>query len=285
MMGSFPEERALEACDQCPDSLEEKISMFYGDNSGQFYPSSFHDEYDDDDESDNCGGSHDQTQRTEYWESQESMLQEILDYNSLTGSKLRRQISQALEMARETALCHCTKPSSDGCNSCLRRAVVDRLCENGFNAALCTSKWKSTSKTPGGKHEYIDVNVSGLGQKKETRFLIEVELRTEFEMAKACDEYRKLINKLPNFYVGKPEQLNAIVRVVCDAAKRSMKEMKIHIGPWRKRSFMQMKWLGPYQRLSSNQSSVESISSSRKVHMPIHTYFLQFSAPTALEVT
>ena len=95
-----------------------------------------------------------------------------------------------------------------------------------------------------GSHEYIEVVANTAGRKKQIPFLIELEFRTEFEMAKACDEYRKLIAQLPKTFIGKPDYLHAVLRVVCDAAKRSMKEKKIHMGPWRKRSFMQMKWSG-----------------------------------------
>lgn len=79
-------------------------------------------------------------------------------------------------------------------------------------------------------------------RKKQIPFLIELEFRDQFKIAKACDEYQKLVSQLPEFYIGRPDYLNAMLRVVCDAAKRSMKEKKIHMGPWRKRSFMQMKW-------------------------------------------
>jgi len=116
------------------------------------------------------------------------------------------------------------------------------LSHNGFRATLCTSKWTHTKKYPGGTHEYIEVIVSSPSRKKQMTFLIELELRDQFKIAKACDKYHKLVSQLPEYYIGKPDCLNAIVRVVCDAAKRSMKEKKMHMGPWRKRSFMQMKW-------------------------------------------
>lgn len=77
---------------------------------------------------------------------------------------------------------------------------------------------------------------------KQIPVLIELELRDQFQIARANEEYKKLVSMLPEFYVGRPEYLNGIIRVMCEAAKRSMKEKKIHMGPWRKSSFMQMKW-------------------------------------------
>ena len=101
-----------------------------------------------------------------------------------------------------------------------------------------------------GSHEYIEVIASTASRKKQIAFLIELEFRDQFKIAKACDEYHKLTSQLPEYYIGKPDYLNAIVRVLCDAAKKSMKEKKIHMGPWRKRSFMQMKWSGSSERSS-----------------------------------
>ena len=101
--------------------------------------------------------------------------------------------------------------------------------------------------------------------------MVELEFRAEFEMAKACDDYLKLVNQLPDSYVGRFEHLNALVQVICDAGKRSMKEKKIHMGPWRKRKFMQMKWSSSYQRWPSGQSPVSMVK-SRELHVPIFLY-------------
>ncbi|KAF8411913.1 hypothetical protein HHK36_004471 [Tetracentron sinense] len=272
MMGNFHEEKTL-GDDQCLNSLEEKILVFFGEDSDEAFDHSFEEDCDDDD-----SGSSASLDRTEFWELQEIKLQEILAHNSFTGSKLQREVSGVLETARERASCHCPKPSSDGCATCLRRAVVNLLSDNSFNASLCTSAWKPTRKIPGGTHEYIDLIVTGSGR-KQTRLLIELEFRAEFEMAKACEEYQNLINQIPKSYMGKPEHLNAIVRVLCDAAKRSMKEKKIHMGPWRKRSFMQMKWSASYHRSSSAQSWEHS---PRQMQMPIPRFCLPFFA---VEVT
>ncbi|XP_010252408.1 PREDICTED: uncharacterized protein LOC104593980 [Nelumbo nucifera] len=287
-MGKYFEGKALED-DLCPGSLEEKISVFYAGNSEEFDRSlegnneSDHEGDDDSDSSD----SYDSTERIEYWELQGTILQEVLDHNCLTGSNLQREVKRALETVRATCLCQCSKQRYGECGSCLRRAVVNQLCNKGFNAGLCTSKWKSTLKTQGGMHEYIDVIVKSAGRKKETRLIIELDFRDEFEMGKACNEYKKLINQLPESFIGKHEHMNAIIRIVCDAAKTSMKEKKFYMGPWRKKSFMEMKWLGPYQRWYFDQSSVVQPVSSRQLRLPTSSRFCfqQFSAPTALEVT
>ncbi|XP_028082428.1 uncharacterized protein LOC114283759 [Camellia sinensis] len=221
------------------------------------------DDDDDDDEEDDhdheSNNSNESQERALYWESQESLLQEIVEHHRSTGGKLRKEINGLIEKARETNICKCVNPKSDGwCSRCLRQRVVTMLCCRGLHATLCTSKWTHTPKFPGGTHEYIEVTASTQSRKKQVIFLIELEFRDEFKMGKACNEYHHLIKQLPEIYIGKAEHLNAIVRVVCDAAKRSTMEKKIHMGPWRKTSFMQKKW-----------SASSSSSPSRQAHIPI----------------
>ncbi|KAA8528013.1 hypothetical protein F0562_035118 [Nyssa sinensis] len=267
-------------------ALEDKIYGFFGEEEEDSDQSSDCDWRDDDDESHGQESSRDSNKRTEFWESQKCLLQEILEQCSLIGSKLGQEIAKVIEMARETGLCDCPKLlKSDGCVMCLRRRVVNLLCNRGFNATLFTSKWKHTHKYPGGTHEYIEVMANAAGRKKQVPILIELEFRDEFKMGKACDKYCKIIEQLPEIYIGRPEHLNAIVRAVCDAAKRSTTERNIHMGPWRKRSFMQMKWSASHKRWSLDQSSNKSpLISSRQVHIPSVRSCLQFSAATAVQV-
>ncbi|XP_062099497.1 uncharacterized protein LOC133805354 [Humulus lupulus] len=225
---------------ECMDSLEERVSVFFDEHycSGE---SDHHPclEYDHQSNGD------DPEERTFYWESQYFLLQEVLERYNLTGSKLRREIGRAIDTAKETDYCHCAKPKTihgHGCNHCLRRMVVKDLREKGINASLCSSKWRHTKKIPQGCHEYIEVIGNTPTQKKQIPYIVEVEFRDQFEIAKPCDEYGKLLSLLPEYYIGKTDCLNAVVRIICGSAKRSMKEKKIHMGPWRETSFMLMKW-------------------------------------------
>ncbi|KAJ6859615.1 hypothetical protein NC652_041792 [Populus alba x Populus x berolinensis] len=182
---------------------------------------------------------HDPMERALYWESQDALLQGVLERYSSIGSKLRQ----------EHLFAH--------------------------------RSGKNTRKHPGGKHEYVEIIAGTVGRKKPIPYLIELEFRDQFEIAKASDEYRNLVALLPEYYVGKADYLNAIVGILCDAAKRSMKEKKIHMGPWRKRSFMQMKWSNCSERRSVDKSSGKSFPSSRQAHESC----LHLSAAPALTVT
>ncbi|KAL6315717.1 hypothetical protein AAG906_006579 [Vitis piasezkii] len=193
------------------DSLEEKITLFFDEEDEELDRNSEGDWADDEAANNEL---HDPIERKEFWDSQEALLLEIMERCNSMGAKLREEIGRV--------------SNSDGCALCLRRRVVDLLCLR-VSLPLRTSKWRHTHKFP---------------EEEANPIPYRARIRTEFEMVKACDEYRRLIAQLPKSYIGKSDYLNAILRVVCDAAKRSMKEQKIHMGPWRKRSFMQMKWSG-----------------------------------------
>jgi len=98
-------------------------------------------------------------------------------------------------------------------------------------------------------------------KKNQIRILIELELREQFQIAKASENYQDLVSCLPEFYIGKPEFLTAIIRVMCNAAKKSMKEKKMHVGPWRKSSFMKMKWAEFNQTLNNKSFGTHTTQS------------------------
>ncbi|KAL6992873.1 hypothetical protein U1Q18_010992 [Sarracenia purpurea var. burkii] len=70
----------------------------------------------------------------------------------------------------------------------------------------------------------------------------------EFEIARATNGYASLLGEFPPIFVGKAEELKEVVRVMCRAVKGSMKSVDMHAPPWRRFSYMQTKWFGPYRR-------------------------------------
>jgi uncharacterized protein (TIGR01615 family) len=106
---------------------------------------------------------------------------------------------------------------------------------------LCKTKWEKKGKLIAGDYEYIDVNFSG------KRYIVEVSLATEFEIARPTNQYSILLNIFPIIFVGKMEELKRIVRLMCYAIKGSMKKMDLHIPPWRRNLYMQTKWFSSYK--------------------------------------
>ncbi|ERN11869.1 hypothetical protein AMTR_s00020p00161780 [Amborella trichopoda] len=123
-----------------------------------------------------------------------------------------------------------------------RRRVMTDLRQHGYNAGLCKSKWEKSGGLNAGTYEYIDVI------KADQRYLIDLDFVSEFAIARPTPYYTVVLGALPWVFVGKVEQLKLVVRLVSDAAKKSMKAGDLHLPPWRKNRYMQAKWFGPYKR-------------------------------------
>ncbi|KAJ8535641.1 hypothetical protein K7X08_023361 [Anisodus acutangulus] len=134
--------------------------------------------------------------------------------------------------------------------SVLRRNVMMRLRDFGYNAAICKAKWESSGGLTAGNYEFIDV-VRSDSFNRQTRYFVDLDFASEFEIARPANYYERLSQSLPKVFVGKSEELKQILRTMSDAARRSLKCRGLHLPPWRKHRFMQNKWLGPYKRTSN----------------------------------
>ncbi|KZV27664.1 hypothetical protein F511_42437 [Dorcoceras hygrometricum] len=227
--------------------------------------SSIDDDDDEDEEKENQNGNVEDS--VNFWETQNQMLQATLWRTSSLESRIRKVTKEALKEAQRSGnACVCGRTSEFGCRRCLMEEVRRRLQDAGFNCAICKSKWRSTSDLPSGEHTFLDV-VDTSNPKKEVRVIIELNFRAEFEMARASDEYNRLIKSLPEIYVGKIERLLGLLKILCAGAKKFMKERKIHLGPWRKHRYMQAKWLRTCERLTLSASPL-SVADSDHVSRP-----------------
>ncbi|KAG8370305.1 hypothetical protein BUALT_Bualt14G0103100 [Buddleja alternifolia] len=135
----------------------------------------------------------------------------------------------------------------------LRNIVTDSLIALGYNASVCKSKWEKSSSTsiPAGEYEYIDVIIDG------ERVLIDVDFRSEFEIARSTSSYKAILQCLPSIFVGKSDRLLQIVSVASEAVRQSLKKKGMHIAPWRKSEYMKSKWLSPHTRRLTRNDAVE----------------------------
>ncbi|XP_008786071.2 uncharacterized protein LOC103704518 [Phoenix dactylifera] len=127
-----------------------------------------------------------------------------------------------------------------------RRIVTDGLQSLGYDASICKSRWEKTPSFPAGEYEYVDAIVAG-GE----RLLVDVDFRSEFEIARSTKNYRAVLQSLPSVFVGKPDRLQQIVAVVSEAARQSMKKKGLSFPPWRNPEYMKAKWLSTYQRTTA----------------------------------
>jgi uncharacterized protein (TIGR01615 family) len=132
----------------------------------------------------------------------------------------------------------------------LRKMVTDGLSSLGYNSSICKSKWDKTSTYPAGEYEYIDVIVEG------ERLLMDIDFRSEFEIARSTGTYKAILQSLPYIFVGKPDRLSQIASIVSEAAKQSLKKKGMHFPPWRKAEYMRAKWLSSYTRTTQLPQSL-----------------------------
>ncbi|KAM0924656.1 hypothetical protein ACQ4PT_004615 [Festuca glaucescens] len=138
-----------------------------------------------------------------------------------------------------------------------RRAVAEGLRALGYDAAVCKSRWEKTPSYPAGEHEYIDA-VVGDG----ARLIVEVDFRSEFEVARSTKAYRAALQALPPLFVGTADRLGQIVAVVAEAARQSLKKKGLHYPPWRKPEYMRAKWLSPHVRAGGDDKAAAAAPST-----------------------
>ncbi|KAL5542080.1 hypothetical protein UlMin_009790 [Ulmus minor] len=141
----------------------------------------------------------------------------------------------------------------------LIKIVTDGLSSLGHDSSICKSKWEKSTFFPAGEYEYIDVIVEG------ERLLIDIDFRSEFEIARSTGIYKSILQSLPYIFVGKPDRLGQIVSIVSEAAKQSLKKKGMHFPPWRKAEYMRAKWLSPYTRASQPPQPNDAVLEEEKL--------------------
>ncbi|CAN4104971.1 unnamed protein product [Withania somnifera] len=184
-----------------------------------------------------------------FWALQEELLQTTLCRTTSFESKIRKATKEALRevKSRDGIHCSCRKMvvDHDSCRKCTQREISVRLRNAGYNCFICKSKWKSSREIPSGEYTYMEVVQNTSSKNGESmKVIIELNIKGEFEMARANEEYNCLVKQLPEIYVGKIERLRDLIKILCCASKKCMKEQKMHMAPWRKPKYMQAKYLG-----------------------------------------
>ncbi|KAK8555430.1 hypothetical protein V6N13_045961 [Hibiscus sabdariffa] len=129
-----------------------------------------------------------------------------------------------------------------------RKIVTDGLLTLGYDASICKSLWERSPSFPAGEYDYIDVIIEG------ERLLIDIDFRSEFELARSTKTYKSILQMLPFIFVGKADRLQKIIAIVSEAVKQCLKKKGMHIPPWRKAEYIKAKWLSPYNRITPSQT-------------------------------
>ncbi|XVF26155.1 hypothetical protein REPUB_Repub13aG0274900 [Reevesia pubescens] len=174
-----------------------------------------------------------------YWSESETkhMLLSLLS-NAPDGNQeqdMKQKIVKETELACEMII-------EDRLSEDFKRQLMSHLRDKGFDAGLCKSRWEKSEQHISGNYEYIDVNING------TRYIIEVNLAGQFEIARPTTSYISLLEVIPPIFVGKTKELKQIVKLMCKAMRESMKSKDMYMPPWRRREYMQSKWFARSRR-------------------------------------
>ncbi|GMP56246.1 hypothetical protein CsSME_00020801 [Camellia sinensis var. sinensis] len=141
----------------------------------------------------------------------------------------------------------------------LKKIVTDGLLLLGYDSSICKSRWEKSPSYPAGEYEYIDVIVEA------ERVLIDIDFRSEFEIARSTGSYKAILQSLPHIFVGRADRLHQIVSILSEAARQSLKKKGMHIPPWRKAEYMTAKWLSPHTRTTTAPPPVAAVE---ETHSP-----------------
>lgn len=250
----FSDELAVSSSDSVFGFLEGSVESTTSNEDDAIF-------YDDDDE-----GEYSFEENKNFWDNQHNLLQATLCRTTSLETGIRNVTKEALkELQDQGNHCECGKVvAGNNCRSCMMRRVCSRLRNAGYNSAICRTKWRSSPEIPSGEHKFIDVIDNSSSKKGETRVIIELSFRADFEMARASEDYNQLISRLPEFFVGKAERLKALIKILSVATKKCMKDKKMHMGPWRKQKYMQAKWFSTtYERVAEANAPVSRTYSNQ----------------------
>ncbi|KAH6810477.1 hypothetical protein C2S51_024239 [Perilla frutescens var. frutescens] len=144
--------------------------------------------------------------------------------------------------------------------SCILYSLVKLLQSSGYDAAVCATKWQNDGKVPGGEHEFIDVIAHDNGGGGSKRYIIDIDFRSHFQIARAVKPYNLLLSSLPAIYVGTMAKLKQLLQIMVEAARYSLDQNSMPLPPWRSLSYLEAKWESPCQRIVNSQA--DPLSSS-----------------------
>ncbi|KAJ6413761.1 hypothetical protein OIU84_006547 [Salix udensis] len=159
-----------------------------------------------------------------------------------TLQEILRRVTEAETRVLETILKHMRSNNDAEKTTSLKMWLVKRLKMDGFIASICRTSWVTSLGCPAGAYEYIGITLKDENG-GSTRLIVDIDFRSQFELARPTSLYKELTDTLPSFFVGSEDNLNKIISLLCSAARQSLTERGLHVPPWRTSSYMQSKWL------------------------------------------
>ncbi|CAI5530106.1 unnamed protein product [Closterium sp. Naga37s-1] len=80
------------------------------------------------------------------------------------------------------------------------------------------------------------------------RFIIDVDFRAQFQIARPTREYAAALESTPLVFVGRAERVARLVEVVSGAMRGALRAHGMHVPPWRKGEYLHAKWMAALSR-------------------------------------
>lgn len=93
------------------------------------------------------------------------------------------------------------------------------------------------------------------------RYIIDIDFRSNFQIARAVKKYNVVLSCLPAVYVGNMTKLKQILQIMVEAARYSLDQNSMPLPPWRSLPYLEAKWESPCQRILTFHSVTASSSS------------------------
>lgn len=137
-----------------------------------------------------------------------------------------------------------------------KQIVVHHLTTLGYAASICKSKWEISSSFPAGEYEYIAVVI------QSNRLIIDIDFRSEFEIARSTKAYKHVLQALLAIFVGDANRLDKIITIVTEAGRQSLKKKGMPLPPWRKAEYVKAKWLSSSRSRTSTTNNAQGTTNN-----------------------
>jgi len=112
------------------------------------------------------------------------ILKDIISCSCPTELNLLAETAKCLEIARKLR----QQPE------CIKKSVMCYLRSVGYDAAVCQSRPKDNSRSfPSGYYDYLDAILKTTNSGRIVRLFVDLDFRTQFEIARPTREYRALL--------------------------------------------------------------------------------------------
>jgi uncharacterized protein (TIGR01615 family) len=117
--------------------------------------------------------------------------------------------------------------------------VVVALRRREVDAFVCETEWSRTSGSPAGRHKFIDIP----HEESSKRVIVDPEFRSHFNIVNSSPSFASLMQQVPEVFIGTEGVLLLIVELLVEAMRMSLRARDLPVAPWRRKRYLEAKWM------------------------------------------